>query len=92
MEVEKKALIVSIVIGLIAILGVIVVTLLVLLKRRRRKRRRKKKKKKRLEKEYGFILMLNLMVFTYRELQLARRALICYFGNEVWILDLGFKV
>ena len=51
---DSKVLIVGIVVGSIAILGVMVVNLLVLLKRRRRKR------KKGLEKKYGFILVLNL--------------------------------
>ena len=60
---NSKILIVDTVVGSIVIFDVMVVTLLVLLKRRR---------KKGLEKKYGFVLVLNLQDFTYRELQLAR--------------------
>ncbi|XP_027334911.1 G-type lectin S-receptor-like serine/threonine-protein kinase SD2-2 [Abrus precatorius] len=51
------------VIGSVAVLGVVVVTLLVVVKKRR---------KKGLEED-GFVPVLNLQVFSYKELQLATR-------------------
>lgn len=55
----------ALVIGSVSVLGVMVVTLLVLIKRRM--------KKKNGNEEDGFVPMLNLQVFSYKELQLATR-------------------
>ncbi|RDX95314.1 G-type lectin S-receptor-like serine/threonine-protein kinase SD2-2, partial [Mucuna pruriens] len=55
----------GVVIGSVAVLGVVVVTLLVLVKKRCAKRG--------LEEEDGFVPVLNLKVFSYKELQLATR-------------------
>lgn len=55
----------ALVIGSVSVLGVMVVTLLVLIKRRM--------KKKKGNEEDGFVPMLNLQVFSYKELQLATR-------------------
>ncbi|KAL1328988.1 G-type lectin S-receptor-like serine/threonine-protein kinase SD2-2 [Arachis hypogaea] len=61
---DSKVLIVAVLVGSVAVLGVVVVTLLVLVK---------KKRKKELEEEDRFIQMLNLRMFSYKELQLATR-------------------
>ncbi|KAK7349504.1 hypothetical protein VNO77_06926 [Canavalia gladiata] len=55
------------IIGSVAVLGVVVVTLLVLVKRK------VVKVKKKGSEEDGFVPMLNLQVFSYKELQLATR-------------------
>ncbi|MED6215885.1 hypothetical protein PIB30_002574 [Stylosanthes scabra] len=61
---DRTVLIVAVLVGSAAVSGVVVVTLLVLVK---------KKRKKELEEEDGFVQMLNLRVFSYKELQLATR-------------------
>ncbi|WVZ17184.1 hypothetical protein V8G54_010166 [Vigna mungo] len=57
----------GVVIGSVAVLGVVVVTLLVMVKRR------VEGKKMDEDEEDGFVGMLNLRVFSYKELQLATR-------------------
>ncbi|KAK7292696.1 hypothetical protein RJT34_15548 [Clitoria ternatea] len=58
----------GVIIGVVAILGVVVVTLLVLVKRKGNERKMKKGLA-----EDGFVPVLNLQVFSYKELQLATR-------------------
>lgn len=57
----------GVVIGVVAVLGVVVVTLLVLVKKRSVRRKGEE------EEEVGFDGMLNLRVFSYKELQVATR-------------------
>ncbi|XP_028792422.1 G-type lectin S-receptor-like serine/threonine-protein kinase SD2-2 [Neltuma alba] len=61
---QSRQILTGTIIGAIAFLGLIVATLLVLLNRRR--------KKKKLEED-GLIPVLNLQLFSYKELQLATR-------------------
>ena len=66
----------GVVIGVVGVLGVVVKTLLVMVKKKRGCERKGLEEEE--EKEDGFVPMLNLKVFSYKELQLAMREFFLY--------------